>query len=58
MAAGEASYLPVEPLCSIQFSYTPLHLEFPGCANNRLQDVYQEYTLIKSTKKKTVFKHI
>lgn len=51
-------YLPVEPLCSIQFSYTPPHLEFPGCANNRLQDVYQEYTFIKSTKKKTVFKSI
>lgn len=51
-------YLPIDPLCPIQFSYTPLHLEFPGCTNNRLQDVYQEDTFIKLTKKRRDLKKV
>lgn len=49
MTAGEASYLPIGLLRPIQFLYTPLHVEFPGCTNDRLQDVYQEVTFIKKT---------
>lgn len=47
MAAGEALYLPIGLLRPIQFLYTPLHVEFPGCTNDRLQDVYQEGMFIK-----------
>lgn len=47
VAAGEASYLPIGLLRPIQFLYTPLHVEFPGCTNDRLQDVYQGDTFIK-----------
>lgn len=42
VADGEGQlYLPVAWLCSKQFSYTLLHLEFPGCANNKLWNAYK-----------------
>lgn len=57
-AIWKALYLPIDPRCPVQFSYTPRHLEFTGCTNNRLQDVYQEYIFITFTKKTIAFKKI
>lgn len=34
-------YLPIALLCSRQFSYMLLLLELPGCANNKLWNIYK-----------------